>query len=106
MESTADGGPDAGAMDRHDGIGSASTNSWGTPPIVMRRGQLGVVTEFDDPRGWGIVTSDSGERFPLHCTAIADGSRTIAVGTSVRFAVGAGRMGRWEAADVSPVSRP
>ena len=97
---------DGGTIDRHDGVGTASTNSWGTPPIMMRRGQLGVVTEFDEPRGWGIVTSDSGECFPLHCTAIADGARTIAVGTHVRFGVGAGRMGRWEAADVSRVPSP
>jgi cold shock CspA family protein len=57
----------------------------------------GTVTEFDDPRGLGVVTADDGTRFPFHCTAIADGTRTIEVGTVVEFEVVPGRMGRWEA---------
>jgi cold shock CspA family protein len=57
----------------------------------------GTVTEFDDPRGFGVVTADDGTRFPFHCTAIADGTRTIEVGTVVEFEVVPGRMGRWEA---------
>ena len=39
----------------------------------------GVVTAFDDERGWGTVTTAGGEELFLHCTAIADGTRTIAV---------------------------
>jgi len=31
---------------------------------------------------------------------IADGSRTIAVGTAVEFEVTAGHLGRWEASEV------
>ena len=46
------------------------------------------------------VTADDGTAYPFHCTAIADGTRTIAVGTAVRFEVVAGRLGRWEAADL------
>jgi hypothetical protein len=39
-------------------------------------------------------------RYRFHCTQIADGSRTIAVGTPVGFRLLAGRDGRWEAADI------
>ncbi len=38
--------------------------------------------------------------YPFHCTQIADGSRTVAVGTRVSFGLLAGRAGRWEAADI------
>jgi CspA family cold shock protein len=62
----------------------------------------GVVSSFDDPRGLGEVTADDGATYPFHCTAIADGTRTIAEGTEVAFEVVAGRMGRWEAARISP----
>lgn len=61
---------------------------------------LGRVAEFDDPRGLGVVRSDSGAEYPFHCTAIADGSRTIAVDTAVGFRVVPGRRGRWEATDL------
>ena len=63
----------------------------------------GTVTEFDDPRGIGVVTSDVGVTLPFHCTAIADGTRTIAVDTAVAFEVVAGHLGRWEAARIRPV---
>jgi CspA family cold shock protein len=56
----------------------------------------GTVSEFDDPRGLGTVHSDEGE-YPFHCTAIADGSRTIEPGAEVDFDVVPGRQGRWEA---------
>lgn len=59
----------------------------------------GVVTEFDDPRGLGTIEA-GGQAYPFHCTAIADGTRTIEVGTSVAFAVRPGLMGRWEATAV------
>jgi cold shock CspA family protein len=66
----------------------------------------GTVTAFDEHAGHGKVrTSDGGELF-FHCTAIADGSRTIDVGTPVTFAVVPGHHGRWEAADVVPGSCP
>ena len=44
-----------------------------------------------------------GERYGFHCTQIADGSRTIEVGTEVSFSLMPGRLGRWEAAGVAPV---
>jgi cold shock CspA family protein len=62
----------------------------------------GVVAAFDDDRGLGTILADDGEEVPFHCTAIADGSRTIRVGQAVRFAVVAGRLGSWEAEHVAP----
>ena len=61
----------------------------------------GVVTEFDEPAGFGTVTADGGgvEHF-FHCTAIADGTRTIPVGTDVTFELRPGGLGRWEATDL------
>ena len=63
----------------------------------------GVITEFDDPRGLGTVTAEDGTTYPFHCTAITDGTRTIEVGAAVEFDVVPGRMGRWEAAQLSTV---
>jgi cold shock CspA family protein len=60
----------------------------------------GVVSSFDEPRGLGVVTTADGTDLPFHCTAIADGTRTISVGERVRFQVVAGPMGRWEAARI------
>ncbi|HEY2999429.1 MAG TPA: cold shock domain-containing protein [Acidimicrobiales bacterium] len=57
----------------------------------------GAVEVFDEPRGLGTVRGDDGAAVPFHCTAIADGTRTIAVGQRVRFALVPGRLGRWEA---------
>jgi cold shock protein len=57
----------------------------------------GVVSSFDEPRGLGVIRDEGGETVPFHCTAIADGSRSITVGQPVRFTVVAGRLGRWEA---------
>ena len=62
----------------------------------------GTVIEFDEHGGYGTVRQDDGtERF-FHCTAIADGSRTIAVGTDVRFEVVAGLRGTYEARGLTP----
>jgi cold shock CspA family protein len=56
----------------------------------------GTVVTFDEPRGLGEIEAD-GTRYPFHCTQIADGTRTIAVGSPVTFTVVAGPAGRWEA---------
>jgi cold shock CspA family protein len=58
----------------------------------------GTVVAYDDPAGYGTVAAadGSGEWF-FHCTAIADGSRTIEVGARVAFEVVPGHLGRWEA---------
>ena len=63
--------------------------------------RVGSVRAFDDHRGLGEVTLDDGTVLPFHCTAIADGTRTIEEGTPVRVDVVAGRLGRWEAGAVA-----
>ena len=63
----------------------------------------GRVAEYDDHRGRGEIEVGGGDfRFPFHCTAIADGTRTIAEGTPVRFRLVIGPLGALEAAAVSP----
>jgi cold shock CspA family protein len=66
----------------------------------LRTGQ-GVVVAFDDHKGFGTVRGDDGEELFFHCTQIADGTRTIAVGARVRYDVVAGHQGKWEASAVS-----
>jgi cold shock CspA family protein len=61
------------------------------------RPAAGVVVAFDDDRGLGTVRADDGDELGFHCTAIADGTRTVPVGRRVTFTVVAGRAGRWEA---------
>jgi cold shock CspA family protein len=61
----------------------------------------GVVIEFDDRRGLGVVLADDGRRLGFHCTAIADGTRTVAVGARVVFWVAPAHLGRYEARNVS-----
>jgi cold shock CspA family protein len=68
-----------------------------------QREHRGTVTAFDDHRGYGEITTTTGERWFVHCTQIADGSRTIAVGASVVF-VPLPRLGRYEATDVRPAT--
>ena len=64
-------------------------------------GHTGTVTSFDAHRGAGVVATESGEEFPFHCTAIADGTREIEPGTRVTFALTPG-LGRWEASALQP----
>jgi CspA family cold shock protein len=61
----------------------------------------GKVRSFDAPRGLGVVVDDEGVDYRFHCTAIADGTRTIEPGTRVRFEVIPG-LGTWEAAELAP----
>ena len=65
------------------------------------RAQMGVVESFDAQVGLGQVRSDDGLLLPFHCTQIADGSRTIAVGTRVELVVAPGQLGMWEARAVA-----
>ena len=62
----------------------------------------GTVSAFDEQRGLGEITADDATVYPFHCTVIADGTRTIAVGTRVEFEVVPGPLGRWEAAAITP----
>lgn len=57
---------------------------------------LGTVAAFDAERGLGTVAGEDGREWPFHCTAIADGSRTIEPGTPVAFVVVAGHLGKEE----------
>ncbi len=59
----------------------------------------GRVVSFDDASGLGIVAADDGAAHMFHCISIADGTRTIAVGSSVSFVL-VNRHGGIEAADV------
>jgi cold shock CspA family protein len=63
----------------------------------------GVVTAFDPERGLGTVATDEGCDLPFHCTAVADGSRTIEVGTRVVFRSAPGHLGRMEARELVAV---
>ncbi len=62
--------------------------------------RTGTVEAFDAQVGLGTVRADDGRQLPFHCTAIADGSRTVPVGARVAFEIEPGRLGRWEAADL------
>ena len=62
---------------------------------------LGTVVAFDEHRGLGEIETSEGARFPFHCTAIADGTRTIDVGAVVTFDLAAGALGRWEATAIT-----
>lgn len=61
----------------------------------------GVVAAFDEQAGLGVVVTDDGTEHPFHCIEIADGSRTIDVGTAVSFHPLA-KFGRWEAGSIRP----
>jgi cold shock CspA family protein len=63
---------------------------------------VGVVSGFDDERGLGTVRADDGAEYPFHCTAIADGTRTVPAGARVTFDVVTGPLGRMEAAALRP----
>jgi cold shock CspA family protein len=64
----------------------------------------GTVVEFDDEGGYGTVREDgdAGTGRFFHCTAIADGTRTIEVGAEVQFDVVAGLRGVYEARNLTP----
>jgi cold shock CspA family protein len=70
----------------------------------MRAQYSGRVATFDDHQGRGVVEARGGLRFPFHCTAIADRSRTIAEGADVRFRLVIGPLGALEAAAISPIT--
>lgn len=63
---------------------------------------LGQIAEYDDRRGLGVVAAGE-ERYPFHCTAIADGSRHIEAGTAVAFRLAEAHGGATEARALTPV---
>ncbi len=62
----------------------------------------GTVADFDEQKGYGTLRADDGRELFFHCTQIADGSRTIAVGTEITFEIIPGHLGRWEATVIVP----
>jgi cold shock CspA family protein len=70
--------------------------------MATRTIQSGTVQSFDQVVGLGTVVDTQGKTFNFHCTAIADGSRNIAVGTAVSFVLKQGALGRVEAVRVTP----
>ena len=60
----------------------------------------GEVVEFDEHVGLGTIRVEDGRELLFHCTQLVDGTRTIDVGTDVRFEIVAGHAGQWEAARV------
>ena len=69
----------------------------------LERGSVrrGVVAAFDEQSGLGIVATHDGVEYPFHCIEIADGSRTVDIGTEASFDLLA-KFGRWEAANIRP----
>jgi cold shock CspA family protein len=57
----------------------------------------GRVATFDDHVGRGRIEAQGGLQFPFHCTAIADGTRTITPDTAVKFRLVPGPLGALEA---------
>jgi cold shock CspA family protein len=64
----------------------------------------GTVRTFDERRGMGEITSEDGNVFAFHSTAIANGSRRIAEGAQVEFDIVAGLPGCWEAAAIEKLA--
>ncbi len=73
-------------------------------PIPIAGPHLGRVASFDGTRGLCRVEEVDGTCFAFHATAIADGSRNIAVDTDVAFTVAPGHRGRFEARLLSPTA--
>jgi CspA family cold shock protein len=61
----------------------------------------GTVSAFDEHVGLGEVQSEDGDVYLFHCVEIADGSRTIEVGTPVEFDL-MRKFGRLEASGLRP----
>jgi len=77
-------------------------------PTPSSRLRHGIVASFDDPAGYGVITeteseSETAGEWFFHCSAIADGTRSIEPGTPVICHLVAGHMGRFEATDIRPV---
>jgi cold shock CspA family protein len=63
----------------------------------------GQVVTFDEHRGLGEIRAANGERIAFHCTAIADGTRTIASDARVEFVLVPGPVGAFEAGAIRTV---
>lgn len=75
----------------------------GAEPAEAFTVRTGVVTSFDDHVGAGNLADDAtGRTWWFHCTRLADGSRTVALGVAVTFRVEPGPTGL-EAVAVAPI---
>ena len=92
---------DGDAARRVSGEGAARRMSGGV--LLPGRSWTGVVVSFDPEVGFGEAESATGDRRGFHCVTIADGSRSISVGTAVTCQVVAGATGQWELAAVAHV---
>jgi cold shock CspA family protein len=71
----------------------------GAPALGVVR--IGRIAHYDSPRGTGVLEDTDGiERF-FHCTAIADGTREIADGTTVFYELRPGLLGELEATRIT-----
>lgn len=61
------------------------------------------MAEYDDHRGWGFIATADGRRLFFHCTAIADGTRTIPVDADVEYDEVVDPRGKPEGANVRAV---
>jgi len=59
----------------------------------------GVVTDFSEPSGLGVITDESGQQWPFHCVSLEDGTRTVEIGVRVSFVQGF-RVARPEAVHI------
>ena len=71
--------------------------------VSPARIRTGVVAEFDEQVGLGLISDASGSTFRFHSVEIADGSRSIEVGQPVMFQRLA-RFGEYQAGEVTPLS--
>lgn len=62
------------------------------------------VLAYDDAAGLGVAEVAGVGQLPFHCTAIADGTRTIPVGTAIVCRLAAAHHGRVEAVGVVRLS--
>jgi hypothetical protein len=67
----------------------------------VKASYTGRIASFDEFVGRGEVEARGGMRFPFHCTAIADGTRSIALDTPVRFRLVPGPLGALEATRIT-----
>jgi hypothetical protein len=67
----------------------------------VKASYTGRIASFDEFVGRGEVEARGGMRFPFHCTAIADGTRSIAHDTPVRFRLVPGPLGALEATRIT-----
>ena len=76
-----------------------------TPKSILDSTVMFVGRLLPGVRACVAIADDDGNEWFFHCTAIADGTRTIEVGTAVVFDVAPGRLGRWEAANIGSLAQ-